>query len=74
MEGEEFRISLESSGLVQTVNSLSAVKQAWSMHQSSRRLFDTRLDDQCIVCGLADRLPPNHMPLSEPVLSHSAGK
>lgn len=68
------RIRLERSGLVQTVHSLSPAKQALSMHQSSRRLFDTRLDDRCIVCCLADRLPPNHMPLMEPVLSHSAGK
>lgn len=74
MEGEVFRIRLERRGLVQTVNSLSAAKQAWSMHQSSGRLFDTRLDDQCIVCCLADRLPPNHKPLMEPVLSHSARK
>lgn len=68
------RIRLERCGLVQTAHSLSAEKQAWSMHQSSRRLFDTRLDDQSIVCCLADRLPPNHTPLREPVLGHSAEK
>lgn len=74
MEREVFRIRLERRGLVQTVHSLSAAKQAWSMHQSSRRLFDTRLDDQCIVCCLAGRLLPNPMPLREPVLIDSAEK
>lgn len=73
-EGEVLRIRLERCSLVQTVHSLSAEKQVWSVHQSSRRLFDTTLDDQCIVCCLAHRLPPNHMLLTEPVLGHSAEK
>lgn len=60
---------MERSGLVEAVRSLSAAKQAWSMRQSSRRLSDSRLNDQCIVCCLADRLPPSPMPLTEPVLS-----
>lgn len=39
MEQEVFRIRLERSGLVQTLHSQSAAKQAWSMSQSSRRLW-----------------------------------